>query len=623
MSSKLRRQAASLPDKPGIYFFKNPGGEVVYIGKARSLRDRVRSYFIPNPDDKVRMILRETESLDYVLTDSEREAAFLEINYIQQHRPRFNLRLKDDKSFPYLRLTVGERFPSITFSRRVRSDKARYFGPFSPASRARTSIRLVNKYFHVRGCEETIPGKRKRPCLDYDLRLCSAPCVGRITEDRYKGDVANACLFLEGKTRELSRALENRMKEAARAEQFEEAARLRDLLHTVADIKNKPQAISVALEDQDVVGFARTGNEVSVYIFFMRKGKIRNSEEMFFEENSPASDAEILIRHMEAFYAVHDVPGRILLPFSLEKAKGLFPSSRPKEAGPRILTPKSGRNKKLVDLAVKNAKALIKKRTEGMDLLEEAARVLGLDSPPRTIEGIDISNTGGDESVGSLVVFKDGRPDKDNYRKYRIETVQGPNDVASLAEVVRRRYSRLRSEDRPLPDLVIVDGGKGQLSSAQKSLKKTGLGKLPVISIAKGKESIFLPGRKSDLRLEANSPVLKLIQRVRDEAHRFAVSFHRLRRERKSFASRLEGIPGLGPKRKALLLTRYDSIDAIIQTPVEELNSLVGRKAAMHLLERLTRHHPAQKTNNGVPSNGERERKAISSGLSRGKTGRP
>jgi excinuclease ABC subunit C len=593
----LRRKAAELPDKPGIYFFKNAAGEVVYIGKARSLRDRVRTYFLPDPDYKVKNILRETSAIDYILTGSEKEAAFLENNYIQQHQPRFNLRLKDDKSFPYLKVTAGEKFPGIYFSRKVGEGRSRYFGPFSPAHRARTSIHLVNKYFRIRGCEDAVFRTRKRPCLEYDLELCSAPCVRLISEDEYRADVENACLFLEGRTRELAGGLKRRMEAAAAAEDFEEAARWRDILRTVEDIKERPRAISIALEDQDVIGFARRGDEAAVYVFFMRRGKVRDSVGEVLEARKGAGETEVLGNFLLEFYGRREKPWRLLLPFPVDKRRQLEALVRgKKEAGPgragtgaetQIAVPLTGKSRKLVDLANRNAEALLDKRGREGQPLEELKRVLGLARPPRTIDGFDISNTGGRESVGSLVVFKDGRPDKDGYRKFRIRTVEGPNDVASLEEVISRRYRRRVEEKRPLPDLILVDGGKGQLAAAEKALASLGAGGVPLVSIAKRDEILFTPGHKEGIRLARTSPALKIIQAIRDEAHRFAIAFHRGRREKRSFESELDGIPGLGPKRKAALLSKYQNMEDIRESTVEDLASMIGKKTAAMVLAKI------------------------------------
>jgi excinuclease ABC subunit C len=582
---ELKARAAALPAKPGIYFFKNASGEVVYIGKARSLRDRVRSYFLANPDIKVRNILRETADIDYILTGSEKEAAFLENNYVQQHQPRFNLRLKDDKSFPYLKLTVGETWPGVYFSRKVEPDGSRYFGPFSPAGRARSSIHLVNKHFRVRGCEEAVFRGRKRPCLEYELGLCSAPCVGYISEADYRESVDNACLFLEGRLPELARTLKARMERAAGEEKFEEAARWRDLLRTIEDYRDRPGTISTALEDQDVVGLAREGDRAAAYVFFMRKGKIRNSAGRLLDAPAALPDGEVLAEFLADFYQDRETPPRLLLPASPARLAGL--QTLLGWAKVRVLVPRGGRNLKLVDMAARNAEAFLRRQAGEGRPLEALKTALDLSALPRTIEGFDISNTGGQESVGSLVVFKDGRPDKDSYRRFLIRTVEGSNDVASLEEVITRRYRKLIDEKASLPDLVMVDGGKPQLGAAEKALSALGLSDLPLVSIAKKEEILFTPARRDGLRLDRTSPALRLVQAVRDETHRFAIAHHRGRREKRSFASLLDGIPGLGPKKKSALLARYGSLEAIRNAPREELGKLVGSAAAARVLERL------------------------------------
>jgi excinuclease ABC subunit C len=582
---RLKARAAELPAKPGIYFFKSAAGEVVYIGKARSLRDRVRSYLLPNPDVKVRNILRDTADIDYILTRSEKEAAFLENNYVQQHQPRFNLRLKDDKSFPYLKLTVGDPFPGVYFSRRVEPDSSRYFGPYSPAGRARSSIHLVNKHFLVRGCEDSVFRGRKRPCLEYELKLCSAPCVGLVSEADYRENVDSACLFLEGRLPELARTLKKRMEQAAEAEKFEEAARARDLLRTIEDYRDRPSAISTALEDQDVVGLARKGDRAAAYVFFMRKGKIRDSAARLLASPAARPDAEVLADFLGGFYEDRETPPRLLLPAAPARLTGL--QTLLGWAKVRVLVPRGGKNLKLVDMAARNAEAFLRRQAGGVKPLEELQKALDLPDLPRAIEGFDISNTGGQESVGSLVVFHDGRPDKDRYRRFLIRSVEGSNDVASLAEVITRRYRKVLDEKAPLPDLVMVDGGKPQLGAAEKALAALGLPDLPLVSIAKKEEILFTPARREGIRLERTSPALKLVQAVRDETHRFAIALHRGRREKKSFASLLDGIPGVGPKKKSLLLARYASLEAIRNAPRAELDALVGAAAAGKVLARL------------------------------------
>jgi excinuclease ABC subunit C len=584
----LKARAAELPAKPGIYFFKNAAGEVVYIGKARSLRDRVRSYFLPNPDFKVRNILRETADIDFILTGSEREAAFLENNYIQQYQPRFNLRLKDDKSFPYLKITACEQYPGIYFSRRVEPDGARYFGPFSPAHRARSSIHLVNRYFRIRGCEESVFKGRKRPCLEYELHLCSAPCVGAISPEEYRADVENACLFLEGRMPELARTLKARMEKAAAEERFEEAARSRDLLRTIEDYRDRPRAISTSLEDQDVAGLARADGRAAIYVFFMRKGKIRDSEAEAIDAPAGAPDADLLGEFLSVFYRDRELPPRLLLPVKPAETTGL--QSLLGWAKVRIVVPRAGRNLKLVEMAGRNAEAFLRRQVGDIVALEELREALRLPLPPRTIEGFDISNTGGEESVGSLVVFRDGRPDKDSYRKFLIRTVEGPNDVASMEEVITRRYRKVLDEGAPLPDLIMVDGGKPQLGAAEKALASLGLSRVPLVAIAKREEILYTPALRDGVRLERTSAALKLIQAVRDETHRFAITFHRGRREKRSFESVLDGIPGLGPKKKAALLAKYQDLDGILTAEPSELAAVIGEKPAAAVKERLRDH---------------------------------
>ncbi len=585
----LKDKIERLPEKPGIYFFKDRQNNVIYIGKARSLRDRVKSYFQSSSDVKVNNILSETADVEFILTDSAREAAFLENNFIRQYQPKFNLLLKDDKSFPYLKLTLDERFPGIYLTRRVEEDGARYFGPFSPAHQARTTIHLINKYFGIRGCEEAVPGKRKRPCLEYDLKLCSAPCVEYISEQDYRENVDNALLFLEGKTNRLLKILKRKMKEAAKGQEFEQAAHWRDFIWTIEQIKEKPKLISVSLDDRDIFGFRRGKEKAVIFIFQMRKGKVIESEGLSIQEDRCIADAEILSDYLLRFYRDRkDLPKEILLPF--------VPSARDKiqdklsdlsKEKIKIIVPRKGKNRKLVELADKNAEILMRKSTEEVSPLREAKDILGLKTTPKRIEGFDVSNIGGEESVASLVVFENGRPHKQDYRKYKIKTVEGPDDVASLQEVIRRRYTRVLREKKALPDLILVDGGKGQFNAAKKSLKDLKLGKISVISLAKKEEIIFTPFHKQGLNLERTSPALKLFQNVRDEAHRFAVSFHRVRREKKSFSSPLDEIPGLGKKRKARLLAHYKSIDEIQKAPLEELARLIGEKTARELKARL------------------------------------
>lgn len=582
---RLKKLAKSLPLRPGIYFFLGKDKEVLYIGKARSLRNRVHSYFLPVADAKVKKILAETRDIDTILTESEREAAFLESNFIQEYQPKFNERLKDDKSFPYLKLTQGEKYPGIYLTRRVEADGSRYFGPFSPAHQARKTILLLNRYFGIRDCREPIPGRRKRPCLQYDLRLCSAPCVAFISENEYEESVANALLFLEGKVEELLKVLQQKMKEAASSQRFEEAGHWRDLIFSLDQIKEKPRFISTQSEDKDIFGWGKAQQEKAVFVFLMRRGKVIQSRTRLLPKADSQEDATDLARVLDAFYRDDpDLPDKIVLPFRPEGAAELQRRlSVLKGKKIKIHVPSQGKDKKLMELANRNASLLLKKKTGEADPAEALQEVLGLPSPPLLIEGYDISNTGGDESVGSRVTFRQAKPYKNGYRKYRIKTIDGPNDVASLQEVLERRFSTPLDSADDIPDLVLVDGGKGQWNAAKKVLEELGYSNLPLISIAKREEIIFSDRHPRGLRLARTSPALQLVQRIRDEAHRFAITFHRQRRSKKSFASGLEGIPGIGPKRRQLLLSHYGNLQAIRQASLADLTALIGRKAAHEL----------------------------------------
>jgi excinuclease ABC subunit C len=464
----------------------------------------------------------------------------LENNFVQRYQPKFNLRLKDDKSFPYLKLTLGEGYPGVVLTRKVEDDGARYFGPFSPASQARKTIHLLNRYFGVRGCEEAAPGKRRRACLEFDLRLCSAPCVGSIGEAEYGENVSAALLFLEGRTGQLLKALRQRMDEAAERLDYEQAGHWRDLLRTIEQIKEKPRLISVGLEDTDIFGLARERDRLALYVLFMRDGKVRDTEEMVSRESEATPAEEALARILDRFYGQsEDLPDKVLLSHPAASTKELADRvSRRKGSTVRFSVPQRGRGRKLVEMAVRNAERLLGKPAAENPGLADLARTLGFGTPPARIEGLDISNTGGDESVGSVVVFDNGEPSRSEYRKYRIKTVLGPNDVASLREVIGRRYGRMLREGRHLPDLILVDGGKGQLHAAQEELENLGLGGRRVASLAKREEILFTPEEKEGLRLDRTSPALKLVQRIRDEAHRFAITFHRERRRKKSFSAK-------------------------------------------------------------------------------------
>ncbi len=589
MNRSLKAKIDTFPKKPGIYFFKNRNQDVIYIGKARSLRDRVKSYFAANADVKVNNLLNETRDITFILTGSEKEAVFLENNFIRQYLPKFNSRLKDDKSYPYLKISVSEPFPGIYLTRKVEPDGAKYFGPFSPARQARQTIHLVSKYFGIRTCTEKIPGSRSRPCLEYDLKLCSAPCTGFIDEREYKENINNALLLLEGKVEELRNISGEKMQKAAESENFEQAAQWRDLMLTLEHIKEKPKMISVGLDDIDIIGFAGQEEKAALYVFSMRKGKVIESESAFRKKTGTLSREDQLSSLLIGFYrGREDWPKKIHLPF-LPSDRQKLQKDISRLAGKNIplLVPQREKNRSLVELADRNAEIVLREIDTGLFPLEEVRKALNLERTPRRIEGFDISNTGGQESVGAVVVFENGYPQKKEYRKYRIRTVHGPDDVASLQEIIQRRYERIKKEKKDLPDLILVDGGKGQLNVARSALKNMSLENLTVVSLAKKEEIIFSPAHGKGLVLDRTSPALKILQHVRDEAHRFAISYHRTKRKKRSFASKLDGIPGLGPKRKSQLLARYKDIAAIRNASIEELAQITGKKVAARIFAKI------------------------------------
>lgn len=591
---QLKQKIKKFPARPGIYFFKNDQGEVIYIGKARSLHDRLKSYFLPSPDLKVQNILSETADIDYLLVSSEKEANFIENNYIQFYQPRFNLRLKDDKSFPFLKVTVKEDFPGIYLCRRVEDDGARYFGPFSPVDDARKIISFLARALGIRTCENTIFRNRKRPCLEYDLKMCSGSCLGLIKKTAYQENLAQGLMLLEGKKTELAHQLKEKMERASTELRFEEAAHWRDAIKALDGLKETQRVISTEKENLDIIGYSRQAGRAGLFIFQMRDGRIRASLGKVFLKDGEESDEYLLLRALREIYTELKSPKKILLPFKLsEEGKAKLGSHfKARQPQVRFLYPDSKKRKILLELASQNAALLLEKERPS-EPLAELQDHLGLASPPRHIEGFDISNTGGTESVGSLVVFLDGQPAKSEYRKYLIKTVSGPNDYASLKEVLERRLKRLLAENRALPDLIFVDGGKGQLGSAKQVLESLHLSQIPVCSLAKKEEIVFTAKHPDGLRLEPASASLKLLQHIRDEAHRFAISFHRQKRQKKSFSSELDGILSLGPVKKKKLLAQFGNLEAIRQASEEELAAVLGRTTA-RILRKYLDNNPAR-----------------------------
>jgi excinuclease ABC subunit C len=585
----LNDKLETLPVRPGVYLFRDAGGAILYVGKARVLRDRVRSYFHASRpfDARLQALAGEIADVDLVVTDTEMEALALENNLIKRHRPRYNVLLRDDKNHPYLKLTLAEEYPRLHVTRRVGEDGNAYGGPYIPASLARKSASLVHKLFGVRSCREALDGRRPRPCLQYQIKRCLAPCVAEICElPRYREACEDARLFLEGRAEEVARRLGSQMVAAAAAERFEEAASLRDQVRTLERLDTPQKVTTTDLEERDLFGLHREGDRAAVQVFSVRDGKVVGRDAYLLDHL--AEPEAVLASAVQQYYAQgRYVPREVLVPEPIEEADLLqrWLAER-RGTAVRIRVPRRGEKVRLLDLVVRNARLAFDlewkhPRRQSEEILRALRDLLDLDVEPRRIECFDISNIQGSDIVASMVSFQDGRPDKAGYRKFRVRGVAGsPDDFASMREVVGRRYRRLLEEGRDPPDLVLIDGGKGQLGAAVEALEELGLGDQPVASLAKKEELIFVRGRGEPLALPRSSPVLQLVQRVRDEAHRFAVAFHRKARSRRTLHSELDEIPGVGPARRRKLLSRFGSLRGVRGASEAELAAAVGRVTA-------------------------------------------
>ncbi|HZM69433.1 MAG TPA: excinuclease ABC subunit UvrC [Candidatus Cryosericum sp.] len=596
-----RSKLGEVPDAPGVYLFRDASGRVIYIGKAKSLRSRVRSYFQPGGSGqfpKTDALVSEVHDLEFIVARTEVEALILENNLVKKERPRYNIRLRDDKNFPYLKLTSTERFPRVVLVRRARLDGNAYFGPYLPASAARRTIQMVARHFKVATCYEHLDGTRPRPCLLYQLNQCLGPCAGLVKDEDYVRAAQDARLFLEGRTRDLVRRLKEQMAESARQEHYEAAAQHRDLIRTLERIQEKQSVSSVGLEEQDYLGFAREGEIASVQVFQMRQGQVQSRREVAFE-GIVEDDAAFLAACLERYYgSSDDIPGTIVLPIE-PATPDLLEAWLSERKGARVtlLVPQRGPRRRFLDTVQKNARlsfeALFRApHTHGVEILEGLQEALGLDEPPHRIECFDISHIQGTDQVASLVVWEAGRPRRSDYRRFKIKTVAGNDDFASMAEVVGRRYARLLREGKTLPDLVLIDGGQGQLSSALAVLEGLGLGHLQVAALAKREEAIFLDGRSGPVRLPRDSPILHLVQRIRDEAHRFAVTYHRKVRSRRTLGTELLEIEGVGARRARLLLRRFGSVQGVREAASESLAEVVGARLADRIRSHLAGGRP-------------------------------
>ena len=588
----LGEKLESLPVRPGVYLFKDASGRILYVGKARVLRDRVRSYFQAGRprDPRLELLVAEIADLDLVLTDSEMEALALENNLIKRHRPHYNVLLRDDKNHPYLKLTLAEEYPRLYVVRRPAEDGNAYGGPYIPASLGRKTAALVHKLFGVRSCKEILNGRRPRPCLQYQIHRCIAPCVADICSlERYRRAGDDARLFLEGRTEEVVRRFRVAMEGAARAERFEEAASLRDQVRTLERLDTTQKITTTDLEERDLFGLHVEAGKAALQVFAVRDGKVVARDAYLVE--GLAEPEGFLSSALQQYYAggryvpreilvPEELPGRELLEAWLAWRRG---------TAVRIRIPQRGEKVRLLDLVVRNARLAFElewkhPRNQAQALLRALQDALELELEPRRIECFDISNIQGSDVVASMVCFVDGLPKKSEYRKFRVKGLGGmPDDLASMREVVGRRYRRLLEEGKDLPELVLIDGGKGQLGAALAALEELGLGSQPVASLAKKEELIFLPGRPEPVALPQASPVLHLVQRVRDEAHRFAITFHRQARSQRTLRSELDDIPGVGPTRRRKLLARFGSVRGVRGASLEELTAAVGTKTAARI----------------------------------------
>ena len=577
----LESKLTHLPDQPGVYLFKDPAGEVLYIGKAAVLADRVRSYFLKSAKHsaKTSLLLSQIADLETMVTRSELEALILESNLVKRHKPRFNVVLRDDKQYPYLRLPVKDNFPRLSIVRRVKKDGALYYGPYTPAGALRETLKVIKRVFPLATCTIDINGKAERACIEFEIKRCMAPCTGNQSQQDYHQIVRQVRQFLEGHDRELLEDLRARMEAAAEREEFEEAARLRDRIFKIERTLERQRITQTTSADQDVIGIARHGSAVDLQLLFVRGGLLIGRKDFFWQQSADATDEELVRSAVEQFYNKEGQPPReLLIPVDIPDADLLARWLSDKRGETvRVLAPERGAKHQLVLLAEENAGAALDDhlRNEEVDrqASEELQRLLRLDSAPRRIEGFDISNTMGDQSVASMVVWEEGRMNTSDYRRFKIQTVRGANDFASIHEVVTRRYGAM--EELARPDLVLIDGGLGQLVSARAALKEVGQSQLPIIGLAKAKgekdERIFLPGRKNPIVLRAGAPATHLLQRIRDEAHRFAVTFHRKLRGKTLVSSQLDQIIGVGSITRTKLLKRFGSLANLTQASEEAL----------------------------------------------------
>ena len=587
-SDSIKNALAVLPDKPGVYLMHDSEGKVIYVGKAVVLKNRVRSYFrnLASHTPKVKAMVAKIAEIETIVTSSEVEALILECNLIKKYRPRYNISLKDDKTYPYLKVTMQEDFPRLYMTRRLQRDGAKYYGPYADAGAMHATVKLLRTMFPLRTCRKMNPD---RPCLNYHIKRCLAPCAGYVSRDEYGKMIKSVCMVLDGRTTELERDLKQRMQEAAENYAFEEAARLRDQLQAVERLNESQKAVTTNGGDMDIIGFAQdmTGN--CLQIFFVRKGKLIGRDNFFLQDGSEAPQ-EVLTAFIKQYYnEATFIPREIVLPQLPEAEEQQLIELWLREKAERrveLLTPQRGIKRELLQLANDNALKLLAERLRKGSLslkndeqaAEELQQALGLEHSLERMDCFDISHTQGSETVASMVVFRNGSISKKDYRKYKIVSAEGkPDDFKSMQEVVYRRYK----DYEDLPNLVVIDGGKGQLSSALEVIRGLGLADLPVVGLAKREEEIFLPHQSTSILLDRDSAALHLIQRIRDEAHRFAITFHRKLRGKRNLVSVLDHVEGIGPKRRQALWKTFKTLEAMKAASVEELAAVEGMNGAV------------------------------------------
>lgn len=582
MQSKIQEQLKLLPTNPGVYLMKNEQAKIIYVGKAINLKNRVKSYFqsSKNHSPKVKSMVEKISDFEYIITANEIEALILECNLIKKYRPKYNISLRDDKTYPYIKVTLNEDYPTVSITRKILKDGAKYFGPYTSAGAVHEVLNLLKKLFQIRSCRQM---NTKRPCLEFHIKRCLAPCTGRVEKSEYREMIKSLCLFLEGRNEVVLKELTSRMQIAAENFQFELAAKLRDQVLAIEKISAK-QNIIIGSSDQDIIGLARKADEACIQIFFIRSGKMIGRDHFLLNGTEDETDSALLNAFLEQYYnKATFIPKEILLPAEIENEEILSAwLSQKKNGKVSFGLPQRGVKKEMVLMANDNAVVVLEeqmiKNSAGLEqtvgAMKDLGRYLRMEKELKRIECFDISHIQGSETVASMVVFSNGAPDKQEYRRYKLKSVEGkPDDFKSMQEVVGRRY---RQSDGIMPDLIIIDGGKGQLNSALEIIRALGHYQIPVVGLAKQFEYVFLEGQSEPVILPPNSKALYLIQRIRDEAHRFAITYHRKLRHKRNLVSVLDHIEGIGPTRRKALWDAFGSIAEIKKAKITDLTAVPG-----------------------------------------------